>query len=60
MSNGMLLGILVSIWGLIIIYRLYSIEKCIEKYLAEINKEGFKSILEALVKISKLIGSDVQ
>ena len=58
MSNGMLLGILVSVWGLIILYRLYSIEKVIEKYLVEINKEGFKSIVEALVKISKLIGSD--
>lgn len=59
MSNGMLLCI-VSVWGLIILYRLYSIEKLIENYLAEINKEGFKSILEALVKISKLIGSDAQ
>lgn len=58
MSDGMLC-VIVSVWGLIILYRLYSIEKLIEKYLAEINKEGFKSILDALVKISKLIGSDV-
>lgn len=58
MSDGML-GVIVSVWGLIILYRLYVIEKVIEKYLAEINKEGFKSILEALVKISKLMVSDV-